>query len=63
MQKKLYRSGSDKKICGVCGGIAAYFDIGSGIFCYIICALVMPVKKEEPLEYEYVRKDENNTEQ
>ena len=79
MKKKLYRSENDKKICGVCGGIAEYFDIdstvirllwllatfffGSGIFCYIICALVMPIKKEEPLKYEYVRKDENNTEQ
>lgn len=25
--KKLYRSSVDKKICGVCGGIAEYFDI------------------------------------
>lgn len=25
-QKKLYRS-NDKKICGVCGGIAEYFDM------------------------------------
>ena len=25
-QKKLYRS-NDKKICGVCGGIAEYFDL------------------------------------
>lgn len=27
MQKKLYRSINDKKLCGVCGGIAEYFDI------------------------------------
>ena len=79
MKKKLYRSESDKKLCGVCGGIAEYFDIdstvirllwllatfffGSGILCYIICALVTPVKKEEPLEYEYVRKDASDTDQ
>ena len=58
MQKKLYKSQTDKKLCGVCGGIAEYFDIdstivrlaliaftifgGSGILAYIIAALVMP---------------------
>ena len=26
MGKKLYKS-RDKKVCGVCGGIAEYFDI------------------------------------
>ena len=26
-EKKLYRSSINKKICGVCGGIAEYFDI------------------------------------
>ncbi len=58
MEKRLYKSISDKKICGVCGGIAEYFEIdstivrlawilftvlgGSGIIAYIIAALVMP---------------------
>ena len=58
MSKKLYKSNIDKKICGVCGGIAEYFDIdstvvrlllvlfslcgGSGILAYIIAAIVMP---------------------
>lgn len=58
MKKKLYKSYTDKKICGVCGGIAEYFEIdstvvrlawvaftllgGSGIIAYIIAALVMP---------------------
>lgn len=57
-KKKLYKSDTDKKIAGVCGGIAEYFDIdstlvrlgwillvcaaGTGIFAYIIAALVMP---------------------
>jgi len=27
--KKLYLSDTDKKICGVCGGIAEYFDTDS----------------------------------
>lgn len=56
--KRLHKSESDKKLCGVCGGIAEYFDIdptlvrlawiifclagGSGVLGYIIAALVMP---------------------
>lgn len=58
MEKKLYKSSTDKKLCGVCGGIANYFSIdstlvrlglvafcilgGSGILAYIICAIVIP---------------------
>ena len=56
--KRLHKSDSDKKLCGVCGGIAEYFNIdptivrlgwiifclagGSGVLAYIIAALVMP---------------------
>lgn len=29
--KKLYTSSTDKKIAGVCGGIAEYFEIDSAI--------------------------------
>ena len=62
MTKKLYRSNSDKKICGVCGGIAEYFNIdptlvrlgwalvtlfGPGILAYIICALIIPEKPDD----------------
>ena len=52
--KKLYKSSTDKKIAGVCGGIAEYFNIdstlvrlawvvfcllgGSGVLAYIIAA-------------------------
>lgn len=58
MEKKLYKSESDKKVCGVCGGIAKYLSLdstvvrlalivfcllgGSGVLAYIICALIMP---------------------
>ena len=58
MKKRLYKSAVNKKLCGVCGGIAEYFDIdptivrlawvvftllgGSGIIAYIIAAIVMP---------------------
>ena len=54
--KKLYKS-RDKKICGVCGGIAEFFDIdptvvrivwalaafstGIGVAAYIIAAIIM----------------------
>ncbi len=60
--KKLYKSRTDKKLCGVCGGIAEYFEIdstiirllwvllaffvGSGILAYIIAALIMPEAPE-----------------
>ena len=62
MEKKLYRSRTDKKICGVCGGLAKYFGMdttiarlvcallviftGVGLLGYIIAALVIP---EEPV--------------
>ena len=61
MEKKLYRSRTDKKICGVCGGLGKYFGIdptlvrlgvvvltlfgACGLLLYIIAALVIP---EEP---------------
>ena len=61
--KKLYRSQTDKKLGGVCGGIAEYFGIdstlvrlllvlfcimgGAGVFAYIVAWLVMP---ERPVD-------------
>ncbi len=58
MKKRLYKSSTDKKLDGVCGGIAEYFDIdstlvrlawvlfslagGSGLLAYIIAAIVIP---------------------
>ena len=62
MEKRLYRSEQNQMLCGVCGGIAEYFDIdptlvrlawilftacaGSGIIAYIIAAIVMPKKSD-----------------
>ena len=56
--KKLYKSATDKKIAGVCGGLAAYLNIdatiirllwaicciffGCGLLAYVICMLIMP---------------------
>ena len=58
MEKKLYKSRTDKKLCGVCGGLAEYLNIdativrlilafailfaGTGILAYIVAALVIP---------------------
>ena len=39
MKKKLYRSSTDKKICGVCGGIAEYLGIDSTIVRVVYAAL------------------------
>jgi len=60
--KKLARSRNDKKIAGVCGGFAEYFDVdatlvrivwlmlvifgGCGVLAYVIAWIVMPL---EPL--------------
>lgn len=56
--KKLYKSQTDKKICGVCGGVAEYLNIdptivrliwavlivcyGTGLLLYILAALILP---------------------
>ena len=42
MQKKLYKSKSDKKLAGVCGGFAQYFGIDSTVIrvVYVILGLM-----------------------
>ena len=45
MKKRLYKSSTDKKVCGVCGGIANYFDVDPTVIrliAYIIAAIIMP---------------------
>lgn len=62
MKNRLYRSETDKKIAGVCGGIAEYFEIdstiirliwvisvavyGTVLLVYIIAAIIMPTRGE-----------------
>lgn len=62
MEKKLYRVEEGKKVAGVCGGIAEYFNVDPtivrvawalvsafafvGVIAYVVCALVMPSKSE-----------------
>ena len=66
MKKRLYKSTDNKMLCGVCGGVAEYFDIdptlvrlgwalfslcaGAGIIIYIVAAIVMPQKPKENAE-------------
>ena len=58
MERRLYKSNTNKMLDGVCGGIAEYFDIaptrarlawvlfcalgGSGILAYIVAAIIIP---------------------
>lgn len=62
--KKLYRSKSDRKLAGVCGGLAEYLNIDPtiirviwaitslfalvGIIAYVVCAVII---LEEPEDY------------
>lgn len=62
MVKKLYRVKQDRKLAGVCGGIAEYLNMdptvirvlwaiisacaGAGIIAYIVCAFVIPEKPD-----------------
>lgn len=73
MEKKLYRSRTDKKICGVCGGLAKYLNMDvtimrliavllvlagcSGLLIYIICALVIPEEPENVIEASVVEEN------
>ena len=62
--KKLYRS-NDRKITGVCGGLAEYINIdptvirviwalvgltGAGVVAYLVCALIIPEKNSDIID-------------
>ena len=73
MQKKLYRSRSNRMIAGVCAGVADYFNVdptivrlifvlvglagGPGLILYIIMAIVVP---EEPVGFDSIEKTKND---
>jgi phage shock protein C len=62
--KRLMRSSTDKKIAGVCAGLADYFDldatiirlcwllllffVGTGLLAYIVLWIVLPIAPPEP---------------
>ena len=66
MEKKLYRSNTNKKIAGVCAGLAEYLNIdptivrliwalvslcaGAGLLAYIVCALIIPEKSDNIID-------------
>ena len=59
--KKLYKSTADKKLCGVCGGVAEYYGVdptivrviwttlalcgGLGLIGYVVALILVPEKK------------------
>lgn len=60
--KRIYKDRANKKICGVCAGVAEYLDVdptlvrviwgvvglayGVGILAYLVCTFVFPDKSE-----------------
>lgn len=62
MNKRIYKNREKKMLCGVCAGLAEYFNIdptivrvlwavvslgyGIGLLAYIVCAIVFPDKSE-----------------
>ncbi|MCI9417372.1 MAG: PspC domain-containing protein [Eubacterium sp.] len=64
MDKRLYKSSTNRVLCGVCGGIGEYLNIdptvirllclmlicgwGSGILFYIVAAVIIP---EQPSKF------------
>jgi len=65
MERRLYRSRTEKMIAGVCGGVAEYFNTdptvvrllwvlitalgGAGVLLYIILWIVMPLAPPPPM--------------
>ena len=62
MKKRIYKNREKKMLCGVCAGVAEYFDIdptivrviwgvgcfawGAALIAYIVCAIVFLDKSE-----------------
>lgn len=65
MERRLYRSRTEKMIAGVCGGVAEYFNVdptivrllwvlvtllgGAGVLLYIVLWIVMPLQGPPPM--------------
>ncbi len=72
--KKLYLSTTDKKLAGVCGGIAEYLNVdstvirliwvlaafafGTGLLAYIVCALIIPNRPIDEVKVIKEKKEE-----
>ena len=73
--RKLYRSRTDRKLAGICGGLGTHFGMdpviiriifivltlfgGSGLVLYIIMALIVP---DEPVDDYYEKKNDGREE-
>lgn len=76
---RLHKSIKDKKICGVCAGIAEYLKVdptiircifammvlgwGTGIMAYFLCALILPAGDDAEEEETEEEETENETEE
>ena len=63
MEKKLYKSRTNKMVAGVCGGIGEYFGVdptlvrlgfvalsflaGGGLLVYILAAIIIPTQADQ----------------
>jgi len=73
MERKLYRSESDRVLLGVCGGLAKYFEVdavliriiavltlfigGGGVLAYIILAIIIPTESSKSTKTEDTLKE------
>jgi phage shock protein C len=77
MEKKtLYKSAVDRRVWGVCGGLAEYFDVdaslvrllfvvftlmgGPGLVVYIVLAMVLPEQGAQPRDFDFINKRKND---
>jgi len=74
--KRLGKSRTNKVISGVCGGVAEYFNIdptivrlvwaalilfaGTGLWIYILCAVLMPYGIHDPYHHSHDYPDHTN---
>lgn len=65
-EKRLCKARGQRMVCGVCGGIAEYFNVdltlvrlaflllaagwGSGLLAYLVAAIIMPEPPVEPYQ-------------
>ena len=65
MEKKLYRSKTNKMLAGVCGGLGEYTNLdptivrliavliglsGAGLVAYLVCAVIIPEKPDDIID-------------
>jgi phage shock protein PspC (stress-responsive transcriptional regulator) len=65
MEKKLYRSKTNKMLAGVCGGLGEYANFdptivrliavliglsGAGLVAYLVCAVIIPEKPDDIID-------------